>query len=221
MIKKFKEYILEGVNDPSIFKCVFLAGGPGSGKSFIVGKTSLKALGFKIVNSDDIFEIKMSKEEMELTPENIFSDKGQTIRNQSKQLSDKRLKNYLLGRLGLVIDGTGKDFEKIKSQKEMMDKLGYESMLLLVNTDEKTSLERNRKRDRSLPDSKVSEFWKKIQNNIGKFQNLFGNNFIVVDNSDGSDYEKITFSVYKKVDKWRRILPKNKMVNKWIKSQKN
>jgi hypothetical protein len=35
---KFSQYLSEGINDPAIFKAVFLAGGPGSGKSFIVGK---------------------------------------------------------------------------------------------------------------------------------------------------------------------------------------
>ena len=38
----------EGVNDPAIFKAIFLAGGPGSGKSFIVGKTGLTSLGLKL-----------------------------------------------------------------------------------------------------------------------------------------------------------------------------
>ena len=42
--KEFKQELNEGVNDPSIFKAVFLAGGPGSGKSFVVGKTALQAL---------------------------------------------------------------------------------------------------------------------------------------------------------------------------------
>ena len=34
--KGFKEqYLQEGVYDPGIFKAYFLAGGPGSGKSFV------------------------------------------------------------------------------------------------------------------------------------------------------------------------------------------
>ena len=48
----------EGVYDPNIFKCVFLAGGPGSGKSFVV-RTTTGGLGMVIVNSDDLFEKKM------------------------------------------------------------------------------------------------------------------------------------------------------------------
>ena len=49
-MQRLTSYIEEGVNDPAIFKAVFLAGGPGSGKSFIVGQTALTALGFKVIN---------------------------------------------------------------------------------------------------------------------------------------------------------------------------
>ena len=34
-MRKFQQYITEGVYDPSIFKAFFLAGGPGSGKSWV------------------------------------------------------------------------------------------------------------------------------------------------------------------------------------------
>ena len=37
-MKTFHE-LREGLNDPDIFKAFFLAGGPGSGKSFVAGKT--------------------------------------------------------------------------------------------------------------------------------------------------------------------------------------
>ena len=45
----------EGLYDPNIFKAFFLAGGPGSGKSYVV-KKSTGGTGLKIVNSDEIFE---------------------------------------------------------------------------------------------------------------------------------------------------------------------
>tara|TARA_X000001036_G_scaffold433576_1_gene471458 strand:+ start:1973 stop:2182 length:210 start_codon:yes stop_codon:yes gene_type:complete len=51
----------EGINDPGIFKAVFLAGGPGSGKSFIVGQTGLQSFGLKLINSDDAFERALAK----------------------------------------------------------------------------------------------------------------------------------------------------------------
>ena len=49
------QQLKEGVYDPHIFKAVFLAGGPGSGKSFVVGRT-LGGTGLKIINSDEPFE---------------------------------------------------------------------------------------------------------------------------------------------------------------------
>ena len=53
----------EGVYDPGILKCVFLAGGPGSGKStvaneiFGIGKglTTVSYQGLKSVNSDTAY----------------------------------------------------------------------------------------------------------------------------------------------------------------------
>ena len=35
---KLKDIINEGVYDPGIFKAIFLAGGPGSGKSFVANE---------------------------------------------------------------------------------------------------------------------------------------------------------------------------------------
>jgi hypothetical protein len=45
-------------------------------------------------------------------------------------------------------------------------------------------LERNAKRARSVPTSIVTNSWKAVQNNIGKFSNFFKGNFIILDNND-------------------------------------
>ena len=112
----------EGVNDPAIFKAVFLAGGPGSGKSFMVGQTGLTALGFKIVNSDQQFEIALKQAGMTQSPADIFSTKGQSLRDRAKFLTAKKQDGYLAGRLGLVIDGTGREYDKISKQKKLIIK---------------------------------------------------------------------------------------------------
>lgn len=130
----FKSYLLEGVNDPAIFKAVFLAGGPGSGKSFIVGKTGLQSMGFKLINSDNAFERALKNANLAPTPDNISSPEGQQLRNKAKELTSKQMQLALDGRLGLVIDGTGKDFEKIQVQVNELRKLGYAVMMLFVNT---------------------------------------------------------------------------------------
>jgi dephospho-CoA kinase len=89
-MKSFSEFMAEGVNDPAIFKAIFLAGGPGSGKSFIVGKTGLGSLGFKIVNSDNAFEKAMNKAKISMDAEGVFSQKGQEIRGKAKKLTQYR-----------------------------------------------------------------------------------------------------------------------------------
>jgi shikimate kinase len=216
----FQTYLEEGINDPSIFKAVFLAGGPGSGKSFVVGKTALTALGMKVVNSDDAFENAMKKAGMEMDPENIFSVKGQEIRGKAKALTGKKQQLYITGRLGLVIDGTGKDYTKIKKQKDQLEKLGYETAMIFVNTDKQTALDRNNARDRSLPDKEVEAMWSQVQDNMGKFQGAFGNQFIIVDNSTGADIDQGTLRAYREIQRWSKAEPRNGVAQKWIKSQK-
>ena len=219
-----KEEIIEveeGVNDPAIFKAVFLAGGPGSGKSFIVGKTGLQALGFKVVNSDDAFEKAMGKAGLETTPENIFSVKGQELRGAAKALTGVKQNMWLKGRLGLVIDGTGKDTDKLKKQAVTLKKLGYDVAMIFVNTDLATAQARNLKRKRTLPADEVEKYWTTVQKNIGAFQTYFGKQkFTVVDNSEGKDYVQETLRAYKEITKFTKNPPENSNAKKWIAGQK-
>lgn len=221
-IISFKQYtqVNEGVNDPAIFKAVFLAGGPGSGKSFVVGKTALQPMGFKLINSDPAFESALKKAGLSTSPEDIASEKGQEARVKAKSLTKKQMELALNGRLGLVIDGTGKDLEKITKQAIALRKLGYDVAMIFVNTDESTAQNRNQMRSRTLPKSMVSKMWNDVQSNIGSFQAFFGN-FFVIDNSEGSDYNTQITNVYKKILGWSRKTPNNSAVTKWIKSQRS
>lgn len=215
-----QQELAEGVNDPSIFKAVFLAGGPGSGKSFVVGKTALQALGFRLINSDTAFEKGLAKAGLSSSPEDIASIEGQKVRAGAKALTGKMMSRALEGRMGLVIDGTGKDYAKIKGQVDDLRKLGYAVKMIFVNTDLETSLNRNSKRDRSLSPELVTKMWKGVQNNIGKFQGLFRNRMIIVDNSDGADIERSTIEAYKDIMTWAKKPPENNIAAKWIASQK-
>lgn len=211
--------LTEGVKDPAIFKAIFLAGGPGSGKSFVVGQTGLQSLGFKLVNSDTVFERALKKAGMDASADSVMSDKGQKLRGQAKRITASRQQRYVDGRLGLVIDGTGKNFAKIEAQKRQLEKLGYDCQLILVNTDQKTASNRNQKRARSLPDETVGKMWSQVQNNMGKFQQLFGTGLIIVDNSNGSNIEKAILSAYRRVWKWSKTPPSKSAAKKWIARQ--
>jgi len=209
-----------GVNDPGIFKAVFLAGGPGSGKSFIVGKTALTTFGLKLINSDDAFETQLKKIGLDTTPEDIFSPAGQAVRGKAKALTKLKQKLALNGRLGIIVDGTGKDFDKIKKQSDELKRIGYETGMIFVNTDLETALQRNRDRKRTLPDADVEKMWKAVQNNIGKFQAYYKEKFIVVDNSTGADYNANVMNAYKKMGAWIKTPAKTPQSKKWIAQQK-
>lgn len=217
----------EGVNDPHIFKAIFLAGGPGSGKSYVSGKmTGQKSVmtGLKVVNSDDMYEYLMSRQGMSMSPEDVWSDKGQDTRNRAKQLTQTKEQKYLDGRLGLILDGTGKDVEKVTRQKEKLEAMGYDCMMLFINTSEDVAIARDAKRERSVGAQAVSKMWKNVQDNIMKFQQLFGAaNFHVVDNSGGlEDPERAkNFSnVEKSIDKFINTPPTKRAAKKWIQQQK-
>ena len=158
----------EGVYDPNIFKAFFMAGGPGSGKSYVV-KKSTGGTGLKIVNSDEAFERLLKQAGLSLKmPDNelIARDK---IRDKAKALTDKRRINYVEGRLGLVIDGTGKDYGKITKQASDLKQIGYDVYMIFVNTSLEVALANNQRRDRTVPGNIVIDSWKGVQSNIGEF----------------------------------------------------
>ena len=114
-MKTFQD-LQEGLQDPNIFKAFFLAGGPGSGKSFVVRKTT-GGTGLRIVNSDDIFE-KYLKDagfdmDMRTAKAEREAEERDKLRQRAKAITKKRKDNYIAGRIGLIIDGTGKDYDKI------------------------------------------------------------------------------------------------------------
>jgi hypothetical protein len=155
-----------------------------------------------------------------MTPEFIFSPQGQELRNKAKVLTGKQMDLYLRGRLGLVVDGTGKNYEKIAAQASKLKELGYDVSMIFVNTDLKTAINRDAKRDRTLGPKTVEKLWSGVQKNIGKFQALFKKNFVIVDNSDDADWKKGTTDAYKRMSKFAAAEPKNPIAKRWIAQQR-
>ena len=213
---KTLKQLQEGLYDPNIFKAYFLAGGPGSGKSYVV-KKSTGGTGLKIVNSDDAFERLLKQAGLSLKmpdDELIPRDK---IRDKAKVLTDKRKDNYVEGRLGLVIDGTGKDLDKITNQASDLKQIGYDVYMIFVNTSLDVALENNQKRARTLKDSIVKDSWNAVQNNMGKFQRYFGGkNFIIVDNNEVDKDGKLFDACFKRVKSLLSNKVNNPVAQRWI-----
>jgi len=206
----------EGVYDPNIFKAFFLAGGPGSGKSYVVRKTT-GGMGMKVVNSDDIFEKLLDKEGLSKKMPESEKEPRDIVRAKAKRLTSAKKANYLEGRLGLIIDGTGKDYDKIAGQATKLKQIGYDVHMIFVNTSLDVALERNQKRDRTVPESITIKSWNDVQRNIGKFSQYFRQNFIVVDNNDAN--EDVFTKVFKQIKSLVRKKVSNPVAKMWIASE--
>lgn len=229
----FVQMITEGVDDPGILKCIFLAGGPGSGKSYaaadIFGITkelahqSFAQSGLKVISSDTAYEkllkdnginpkdlAKIEKEEPEIW-NNLMRPGG--IRSKAKHITQAQKEFYEAGRLGMIIDGTGDEVYSIMEKKKEAEELGYDTYMVFVNTSLDVALERNAKRDRTLPESLVRDIWSACQNNLGKFQHIFNGRFIIVDNTVA---KPIAPSISKALTKFINLPVQNAIGKKWI-----
>ena len=211
-MKYFYE-LQEGVYDPNIFKAFFLAGGPGSGKSYVVRRTT-GGTGLKIVNSDLAFESLLKKAGLSLKMPPEEFERKETVRAHAKKITAKRQQNYLDGRLGLIIDGTGKNADKILAQKAGLEELGYDTYMIFVNTSIDVALQRNAERARSIQPSEVVRMLKEVQGNMGKFSNMFRQGFIVVDNNDAG--EDIFQGIWKRIRGLLKKKVSNTRATNWI-----
>ena len=241
--KTLRVELVEGYKDPGIFKAVFLAGGPGSGKTYIAkglfgipDRVNVSQTGMKMVNSDKELKYLLNKfgfgTDLDSLPDEVFSNltnpkdpKYSGLRNFAKDLTAERRRLYQNGRLGMIIDGTGDDFKKISGEKAELEKIGYQTYMIFVNTTLEVALQRNELRDRVLPQSIVSDSHKEVNRNIGAFQGLFGSgNFMIVDNNEQKteDQAKKRFKMLVKqgLGKFVKAPIKSKKALSWIRKQK-
>ena len=239
---KLMDLINEGINDKGIFKAVFLAGGPGSGKTYaakqifgIPDKFNISMSGMKMVNSDKELKFLLNKfgfgTDLDKMPDEVFKNltddslpDSSGLRTFGKSLTKQRMKLYQQGKLGMIIDGTGHDFGKIQSMKSELEADGYDTYMVMVNTSLEVAQKRNQERDRILPPKLLEKSWQDVQKNLGSFQSLFKSNFVIVDNSKHlSDEEaeaKFVPLVTKVVRKFVNKPIKNKLGLKWVGKQK-
>jgi hypothetical protein len=187
MNEEFESILFEGVHDKSIFKVVFLAGGPGSGKDYVLDNT-LAGHGMTEMNSDKALEVLMDKEGLDKTMPASEEEKRNIVRGKAKNLTELRQRLAILGRNGLIINGTGDDIEKVTKIKNRLEEVGYESSMVLVNTADEVSKQRNIERGqrggRTVPENIRKEKWDGVQAGRPEFAKLFGDNYMEFDNSE-------------------------------------
>ena len=217
-MKKLNQILAEGVYDPGIFKAFFLAGGPGSGKTFVT-QSAFAGTGLKIVNSDTLFERGLKKANLSLKMPESEAEFRDIIRQRAKSTAGTILDTYMRGRLGLVIDATGRDLNTIQRQHGLLTNLGYDCHMIFVNTSLDVALERNKNRPRSIPEYVVTKSWNGVQQNIGSFQRIFSPNKMLILDNNRSEKELVSQTLNQAAKFIRSRLmskPDNYIAKQWI-----
>jgi hypothetical protein len=223
--------LAEGVHDKGIFKAVFLGGGPGSGKDYVLSNT-LDGHGMIEINSDKALEYLMDKENLDKRMPDDEEAQRNVIRKRAKDVAEIRHLMALQGRNGLIINGTGADPQEYIEIKKRLDKLGYDTSMIMVNTKDEVSRARNIERGqnggRTVPEHIRKQKWEAVQKARAEFGKIFRNNYIEFDNSEdlrnaSPDVVKAKkeemMQIHKEIEKFVNAPPKSEKSKHWIATQ--
>ena len=200
------------------YKALFFVGGTGSGKDYVAKKTG-HGHGLTEINSDHAFEYLLGKEGVSKTEE---TPRRTPVRAKAKGLTKIRQSALLSAGRGVIINTTGADHEKIGKMKAELERRGYDTKLVFVNTSNEVSRQRNIDRGkaggRTVPEATRQKYWNKAQEAKGVYQKMFGDHFHHVDNSmdmnTASDDEKAAkegefTALFKHIRNWAASKPEN------------
>ena len=185
-------------------KVIFLAGGPGSGKSSIINSLGLKKQGFKVVNQDISLEWLMKNHGLpsdmkDFTPEQ--ASKFGSLSWDARMIAKRKQAKFQGKGDGIIVDGTGNSLQVMKDQVQQFKNKGYDVQMIFVETSLETALERNSvRKERSLKNSIVERTHKSVQNNKRAFKELFGGNFVEVKTDNLKQGDPTPSKVVNKMD---------------------
>lgn len=221
--------LTEGVHDPNTFKALFVLGAPGSGKT-TVSRLLTQWTGLRSVTPDQFYE--MFKKRRGVNQFSVGPDaESDPEWTRSRILVAARFEKLLNGRLGLVMDATGRYAPIIEYHIQKLRNLGYDVAILYVKTDVETAIKRQKTRDRQMDPSTVKQYHQDVENNMRLYSELVGDNFVVLDNSGNTAQavvnnpenfhstgsRKITADQW--LRRWLRTPVNNPAAQNWKKSQ--
>jgi len=204
-----------------------MAGAPGAGKSYVSDWMSLgPQLGYKVINSDMEFTRYMKdagltddKGAVILEPATAYPK--DVIRTVAKRHTKSKQVHAVIGRLGLVIDGTGANAKKVMGQKKTLEALGYECAMVYVSIPLEDSIASDKKRgedgERSIGPELVTQKFKELDKSLPKLKRSFGKLFFEIDNSVREKTPAIIRGVLNTITKWSKQMPKNGWAKEWLK----
>lgn len=203
----------EGVHDPHIFKAIFMLGSPGAGKSYVANKI-VGGTGMRPVNVDIFYE--WLRDHQQILAKG-FDDE---LYKYSGGLAQKQLDLYVDGRLGLVLDGTGRKTARLQQTKQMLEELGYETLGVYVDVDLLTALDRNDERKRRVDPQWLRKVHDEVQQSRSTFRQIFGQNYVEIDNTNSETLRQTLGPQEKTIRNFLSRPPKHPAAQQWIRNKK-
>jgi|TARA_B110000858_G_scaffold20028_1_gene20084 predicted kinase len=207
--------IEEGVNDSGIFKAVILAGGPGSGKSFVARKLGLGSMGLSVVNSDKYFEMLVKRKGLSLKMPDNETEEREVARMAAKGLTDKRMNSLIDARMGIIVDSTSGDQTKTRKIYQLLRRSGYDVKVIFIQTNLEVAQQRNGERERTVPPKVLEVSWKSAQKVKKVLQSMAKRDYHEIENNGGPIDTKIAGNI----TVWANKL--NSTAIEWITHVKN
>lgn len=166
-----KLYSEKKIQECAMFKAIFLVGGPGSGKDFLL-KRVLEGYGLIEVSAEKVSE--------------FFTENAPKQKKMSSMV-ELRQRLALEGSQGLIVNGTADDAQKILHLKDLLESAGYKTAMSFVTTTDESSRQRNLARGerggRTVLESVRHEKWERAQASCRIFAEAFAETLMVFDNS--------------------------------------
>jgi dephospho-CoA kinase len=186
MFSGFSQFV-ESVDEKFALKAVYMAGGAGSGKSFVANQM-FGGLGFRNLDIDVIFELLAKNQHLDLkSPTAKYSPDIVAAHHRSKEILNRQRSNFINENDPLLIDTTSRDYEKIVNQSNELRASGYDTYMVYVHTSKEVAWERNTKRSRTVPHDVFNQIYDSVQQNVSKFKQYFGTAFLVIDHDQEID----------------------------------
>ena len=185
----------ENVNR-GMFKAVFVTGGPGSGKDIILRESIPENRAVEI-NLIQAFDYLADKQKL------------------SEKTEDYR-RNAIRSRKPLIINGPADKQNEMFWVKEELEELGYDTLMVFVETSNEASKSRNEKLTKMIAESTRQVKWKQAQDSKNDYQNKF-ENFISLNNSGSlEEIEEDITDIYQEINDFIDIKILNEEAYTWL-----
>lgn len=198
-MRLFDFLLTEGINDKGIFKAVFMAGHPGSGKTWVLSKIKSGQVEPRWVNTDRLYIERDRLDKMAADSRfrdfaKNWNDGWTNIKGDVKRISKTQLALYINSVLPLAVDGTSNNRPVTIRRKGLLESYGYDTAMIFVKTSLETAIKRAEEREKTIGRKVDKEFIKNAYEIIEDSKSYYRGKFDEwneINNDEGELTEKV------------------------------